>query len=141
MIDSSSDSKIIFFIISINRTEVSTDRKSWNLNFHKENSRTRISTLFILQILNTLQLYIIIITYPCTYLCIYNILCLGLNNLIGLFICYFIGSKKKKNPKSFYFGMVWDFFGPSTWNQYWKWNQIPQWMSPLLYVSFYGMCI
>ena len=104
-IDSSSDSKIIFFIISISRTEVSTNRKSWNLNFHKENSRTRISTLFILQILNTLQLYIIIITYPCTYLCIYNILCLGLNNLIGLFICYFIGSKKKKILKVFI--LVW----------------------------------
>ena len=42
----------------------------------------------------------------------------------------------KFNPKSFYSGMVWDFFGPSTWNQYWKWNQIPQWMSRLLFSIF-----
>ena len=53
--------------------------------------------------MNTLQLYIIIITYPCIYLYIYNNLCWGLNfffffekqglnNWIGLFICYFIGS-------------------------------------------------
>ena len=61
------DSRIISFTTSIDRIEVSTDWKSWNLNFHKENSRTRISTLFILQ-MNTLQSYIIITTYLCIYL-------------------------------------------------------------------------
>jgi len=56
-----------FFTISIDRAKASTSRNSWNLNFHKENSRIQIFTLFILQ-MNTLQLYIIITTYPCIYL-------------------------------------------------------------------------
>ena len=40
-----------------------------------------------------------------------------------------------RSPEAFA-GMVWDFFGPSTWNQYWKWNQIPQWISYLLFSIF-----
>ena len=67
LIESCRNSRIISFNIWINRTEVSIDRNSWNLNFHKENSRIRIFTLFILQ-MNTLQPYIIITIYPCIYL-------------------------------------------------------------------------
>ena len=69
--ESGRSSKIIFLITSIDRIEVLINRKSWNLNFHKENSRTHISTLFILQ-MNTLQPYIISTTYSCIYLYIYN---------------------------------------------------------------------
>ena len=49
----------IFSINSIDRSKASTDWTSWNLNFHKENSRSCNSILFILQ-MNTLQPYIII---------------------------------------------------------------------------------
>ena len=50
--------------------------------------------------MNILRLYIIITINPCysyiyIYIYIHNILCWGLNNLIGLFICYFIGSNLK----------------------------------------------
>jgi len=56
-----------FLINSIDQTKVSTDRTTWNLNIHKENSRSQNSILFTLQ-MNTLQPFIIIITYPCIYL-------------------------------------------------------------------------
>jgi len=52
-----------FLTTSIEQTEVLTNRTSWNLNFHKENSRSWNFILFILQ-MNNLQTYIIIITYP-----------------------------------------------------------------------------
>ena len=52
-----------FLTTSIKQTEVLTNQTSWNLNFHKENSKSRNFILFILQ-MNTLQTYIIIITYP-----------------------------------------------------------------------------
>ena len=65
-----------FLTASIDRSKVSIDWTSWNLNFHKENSRSWNSILFILQ-MNTLQSYIIITTYHCIYLYIYNILWVG----------------------------------------------------------------
>ena len=66
-IESSRSFKSIFLINSIDQTKASIDRTSWNLNFHKENSRSRNSILFILQ-MNILQPFIIITTYPCIYL-------------------------------------------------------------------------
>ena len=66
-IESGKSFRSFFLINSIDQIKVSTDWTSWNLNFHKENSRSRNSILFILQI-NTLQPFIVIITYPCIYL-------------------------------------------------------------------------
>ena len=62
--------RIIFFNISIDRAKVLTDRKTWISNFHLENSKSWIFTLFILQ-MNILQSYIIITTYPFIYIYIY----------------------------------------------------------------------
>ena len=62
-IETSRNSRIIFLIILINREKGSTNRKTWILNFHLENSWTWIFTLFILKI-NTLQP---ILVYPYIY--------------------------------------------------------------------------
>ena len=67
LIESGRNFKSIFLINSIDWTKVLTDRTTWNLNFHKENFRSRNIILFILQ-MNTLQPYLIITTYPCIYL-------------------------------------------------------------------------
>ena len=66
-IESGRSFRSIFLINLIDWSKALTNRTSWNLNFHKENFRSRNSILFILQ-MNTLQSYISITIYSCIYL-------------------------------------------------------------------------
>ena len=88
VIETSRDSKIFFFTISIDRAKVSTDQKRCISNFHLENSRTWIFILWN----NILQTHTSLLQPIHVYTYIYNIINKNFISLITKKQCYILFS-------------------------------------------------